>query len=429
MPRKATKGQVRDRRNIQSKIFTIPVIVKTNPQKWYISFTHLVPLELRKFKDLFPYSTKRFKIYKGINDSSLSPDERDRLAENIRQTMEYALKAKIYNPFQDELDKLAEVPKILQQKEHFDNLTKTISEEERRKGVLFHDALDLFIESRKGRSLEYKTLSAYSSTVKWLKGGISNIKLSDVKYIHVSKAIDKIAKENSWKPGTINHNWEYAFTVFKWLTTEDYILKNPLEGKIEKIKVNTTIHKWFDRETFAKVKEYLENDKDYPWLLRVCQFTYWIMIRSKKELQSIKVGDIDFDLHQIKFRKEWTKNDSDQNRDYPPEFQKVLDEMGLKDLPKNWYIFGAGGYPGPKPCGHSIFLRAWLKLRDKLKLSGDYTIYGMKHTRIVHMMMLGMSSYEISHAARHSNSKTTDEYKKDYDISLTKVYKKEDLTF
>jgi integrase len=414
------KGHRRDTHLSMVKPYTVPVIKKDNPDKWFISYTYRVPIPLQKYKDIYPRTVKRFKVYQGIN--SVKGEEREKLAESIRKTLEDLLKSGVFNPFEKELGFLEKVVEVKQVRA----AEMQVSEEENRLLKTSSEVLELFIQSRKERKVDPKTVSMYQYTVDWMLPVIGNMLIKQVKYVHISKALNKFALEKGLSANTINNQFAFANTAFIWLTDEDYLIKNPLSGKIKKLKTDKTIHKWYDRDTAILVKNAL---KDMLWLYRVCQFTYWIMIRSKKELQSIKIGDIDFDLLQVKFRKEWTKNDSDQNRDYPPEFAKILDEMNLKGKPKSWYIFGENGEPGPVKCGHNFFSRNWEKIRKNIGLSSDYTIYGWKHTRIVHLMMLKVSAYDIAHAARHGNAKTSEDYKRDYDISLTKVYKNEDLTF
>lgn len=408
------------------KPYTIPIIKTDNPDKWFISYTYAVPAPLLKYKDLYPRKIKRFKVYKGIN--SVTGDERIKLANEIRDTYELALKTGVLNPFAAVLDAMHMGFEINKKKAK----EQVLTESERRRLMPFKEVMDLYIAAKKKTNLEPKTIAAYQTAVDWMVKGYEDTPISEITFVMVSDNLDKYAAERAkinGKPIT-NHSLNNQFGLANggmiWASIQDYVIKNPLEGKYVTLKTSKSIHKWYDRETAIRVKEAL---KSVPWLRHVCQFTYWIMIRSKKELQHIKIGDIDFDLEQVMFRKEWTKNDSDQNRDYTPEFAAVLEEMNLRNLPKDWYIFGTGGLPGPIQCGANYFGSKWAKLRTTLGLSSDYTIYGWKHTRIVHMMMLKIDSYEISHQARHGDSKTTEEYKQDYDIRLTKIYKIEDLTF
>ena len=160
------------------------------------------------------------------------------------------------------------------------------------------------------------------------------------------------------------------------------------------------------------------------------QFTYWLCIRSKDELRKLKIADIDTDQQRIRFTSELSKNNKEQFRPYPPEFTQIIEEMKLSTFPSHFYVFGGStGEPGEKQCGHNFFSRQFKAIKDKLKLSDEYTIYGWKHTRLVHELMKGTELTEISYMARHTDFKTTEIYLRDFDINLKRVYGKEDLKF
>ena len=411
------KGHKRDTLNKIMKPYSEPKINRSDPNKWFIYYNYIVPPELQNVKHdktgklLFPRSTHRFKIYTGLNQVPL--EQREKAALELRENIHLLLKNNLLNPFRYDEKMIAEPPII--------ELT--------REDQTFHYALSAFIESRKLRKVEPKTINAYQSCIDWIVAGTSNMLLcKQLKHIDMSAAMDKQAKQRNWSATTINKEWSFATTILNWMVTEDYLPKNPSAGKVVKLATTKSIHKWYDRETAKLAKEAIKTSGK-EWLLRVCQFTYHILIRSKAELMSLKVGDIDLELRTIYFRKEWTKNSADQNRDYSDDFHKILLEMKIDKLPKDWYIFGTGGEPGPVQPGHNFFSFTWEKIRSSIGLSHEYTIYGWKHTRVVHEMMKGTDGYMISHMARHSDTKTTNDYKRDYDITLNKVYSAEDLKF
>ena len=416
------EGQIRGKKgskNAFMKPYTIPVLRKFDPKKWYVEYHYQVPQELMY---LYNKPRKRFRNY-GQQLNTLQGEAREKYAVEFRDEVEFWLKYLNRNPFEEELNK------------HY-GLTvekSNLSEEDKRKLTPANIAFKLFIKSRDLRKVDDKTITTYQNTVNWLSAHLSVIGMLDkpislIRHIQISDALDKISESEKWAATTINKQVGFAMMIFDWLAVQDYILKNPSKGKFVSLRTDKKIHKWYDRKTAEAVKKAIKNS-DTPVLLRICQFTYWILIRSKEELRNIKIGDIDTDLKRIAFRKEWTKNDSDQFRDYPLEFEQVLNEMDISQYPDDYYIFGSGGLPGKKQAGANSFSLMWKPIRENLKLPDEYTIYGWKHTRVIHEMMKGTSGYEISHMARHAASKTTDDYKRDYDFTLVNVYKKEDLTF
>ena len=414
------KGQVRDKKSIM-KPFTIPVIRKSSPDKWYIEFHYDVPEELQK---TYNAPRKRFKKY-GHQLNTLRGEAREIYAEELREEFEFALRYLNYNPFDKEIDKLKS---IFEQKEK-----EKLTVEQLRKLTTVKESFALYLESRKSRTKNVNSISTHRGTIKWLseyftKKNILEIPASKITRMHIAEAVTLASTSKDWSNTTYNNGIDNANTLLNWLASEEYIDKNPALGKIEKKPQAKSMHRWYDRKTAIMVKAAIL-DAGLIELYRACQFTYWIMIRSQSELYKLKVGDIDRDLKRVHFRKELSKNNTEQFRDYPAEFDLVLNEMDFDNLPKDYYVFGRFGKPDHVRAGKNTLANYFKKVKDKLKLSEDYTIYGWKHTRIVHLMMLGVDGYEITYKARHSDTKTTDDYKRDYDFTLVNVYKKEDLTF
>lgn len=398
--------------------YTIPKINTADPKKWYIEFSYQVPPPLKEFHNR---PSKRFKKYGDINTVPL--EERLAHAEELRREWQYNLEKLNYNPFEGRLLELEEMQR--------EKMELNLSPEERRKLTGITDALQLFLKSKEGE-VEVKTITTYRNTVNWLteyfvKNNLQDLKVTEVTRYHISTALKEAREERGWKSNTTyNKELEFSLTIFNWLEVEEYIIKNPAKGKLVKLRTIKNKHKWYDRETAKDVKKLI---KEKTGLLRACQFTYWLLIRSKKELRALKIADIDQTLKRIRFRSDLSKNKTEEFRDYPDEFQKILDEMKLENYPKSYFIFGTGGLPGTKPCSHNTFSKQWEKIRDKAGIDKAHTIYGWRHTRIVHLMMQGEDGYKISYMARHKDVKTTDFYKRDYDYSLAIIYDKEDLTF
>lgn len=412
-----------------------PEINRTQPNKWFIEWHHDVPTAL-----WHRYDRKRIRIKKYDNINRRSDNEREAYAETRRQYWKYQLEINNYNPFEKELQyeewynsRKVELSDQIELEETKKAKSK-LPEETRRKQLPIPDAFEAFMKSRRDRKLEPPSIGAYQGLVDWLEEGFKEIgcidlPVGELKHINISGALNYIAEEREWTATTINKGVEFAMTLFNWLDTEEYIDKNPSKGKFIKLPTLKTKHRWYDKDTKKQVIDYI-TAKNNMSLLRACQFTYWLMIRSKKELRMLKVGDIDRTLKRIRFRADLSKNDEEMYRDFTPEFEAILNEMDLHKYPNHFYVFGSGdGTPGIKQCGHNYFSKMFMAVKEKLELSMDYTVYGFKHTRIVHELMKGTDGYQISHMARHNDKKSTKDYMRDYDITLMNIYKPEDLTF
>jgi len=409
-----------------------PKINKSNPNKYFIYWNHDVPAELWE-----QYPRRRIRIKKSDDINDRHPDQIDEYAELRRKVWEYNLDVLKFNPFEDELAEFRrlqfEKTEVVQQIEKSAEII-ALPEEESRKLTPIDQAFHAFMKSRIARKLKKTSISSYQGTVDWLNQGLTaigkgGIDIGEIKHIHLSEALDYIAEEREWSATTINKEIDFLLAIFNWLEIEEYVVKNPSKGKFAKLPTNKSKHRWYDPQTKSNVKqELLRSGKSRVYFAMA--FTYFTLIRSKQELRSLRIGDIDRKLRRIRFSVELSKNRKEQYRQYPDEFEVILNEMKLSGLPQEWFVFGKGdGTPGPFKCSHNFFSKQFKAVKDSLGLSPDYTIYGMKHTRIVHELMKGTEGKDITHMARHTDYKTTQDYLRDYDLALDYIYDKSDLTF
>ncbi|MFN0254530.1 tyrosine-type recombinase/integrase [Pedobacter ureilyticus] len=406
-----------------------PELNTNNDKTWYITWNHDVPFPLWKY---YPRRRIRIKVYDNIN--RYSGVDREKYAAARLRIWQYAVGNGLYNPFEAELAKLTGLTtEIAYVETQIEEVKEEINDKNRQNHHIKR-ALGAFMESRRQRKLNPKSIVSYQNSVDWITQGLIGTNNFDVpvgklKHIHLSAALNFAADERKWSATTINKQVGFLMAILNWLEIEDYIVKNPSKNKFMSLPVETKKHKWYDRELAAKVKEEVLLQKKLS-LYRAMQFVYWLCIRSKDEIRKLKIADIDTDLQRIRFSSELSKNRKEQYRPYPEEFSLIIKEMKLEKYPKNYFVFGGGdGSPGPTRCGHNFFSKQFKAVKDKLYLSDDYTIYGWKHTRMVHELMKGTALTDISYLARHSDFKTTEIYLRDFDINLKKVYEPKDLTF
>jgi site-specific recombinase XerD len=417
------------------KPYSNPAVKKPASGQWYIEFHYQVPPLLREY---YPRSTKRFKKYGDIN--LYKGEERERNAEQLRQDWLYCLKELQYNPFQEELDKLAliegEEQKIVVRKqkaaaEVAKKESRTV--EEQRKDTSIHKAFDLFITSRTERIENGNSLSSYRSTIKWLSEYFDHDKrlgqpISGVTHLDISQAVMLAKNKRNWSNTTYNNEVNMAMTVFNWLEKEYYIHRNPSNGRIDKLKTKKTIHEWYKKDAASLMKKALLDNNCLP-VYRACQFTYFLCIRSKSELLKLKVADVDRTLKRIHFSADLSKNEQECYRDYPEAFEQVLDDLELHRYPGHYYVFGKNGVPHEKQCHKDFLANQFKPIRESLPISEKHTIYSWKHTRVIHEMMKNADPYQIQHMCRHTDLKTTMDYMRGFDLSLRNVYEPKDLSF
>lgn len=406
-----------------------PEINKQNEKSWFITWNHDVPFPLW---NKYPRRRIRIKIYDNIN--RYVGVDREQYAEARLRIWQYAVGNGMYNPFEKQLDKLRGIQSEISVLESDINDVKEEINDKNRQTYHIKRALDAFMESRKRRKLNPKSIVSYQNSVDWLIDGLKctnsfDIPIGRLKHVHLSAALNHASDKRKWSATTINKQVGFLMAILNWLETEDYVIKNPSKNKFMSLPVKSRKHKWYDRSLAAQVKDEVLSGNKIA-LYRAMQFIYWICIRSKDEIRKLRIGDIDKDLQRIRFSSELSKNRKEQYRPYGEEFARIIEEMELHKYPSNYYVFGGKtGSPGPAQCGHNFFSNQFKAIKNKLGLSDDYTVYGWKHTRMVHELMKGTSLTDISYMARHSDFKTTEIYLRDFDINLKKVYDSKDLTF
>jgi integrase len=75
--------------------------------------------------------------------------------------------------------------------------------------------------------------------------------------------------------------------------------------------------------------------------------------------------------------------------------------------------FVADGKPGAEPFGKGFFSKRFAKLRKEIGISSDYTIYGLKHTRVIHLKSAGASDADIMALTGHSTYDAFSRYLRD----------------
>jgi integrase len=403
---------------------TIPKLNTANPKKWFIYFNVDVPTSL-----LDKYKTKRVRVKKYDDINRFEGEEKVQYAKERLLIWQLAIKKNIYNHFEKELRELSRLASEI--KEVKQDIADQI---EINNSSIVHvsEALDLFIASREARTDNKKSISMWKATTIWFKEYLKSINaldipIADVTRKHIADALSTYKVIRSWSNTTYNNQCTFLMTIFNWLAVEEYIIKNPAKGRIERMKRKTSSNRWYDRETARKVKSALY--KNCRPVYYAAAFTYSIAVRSQQELIKLKVGDIDLELSRLRFRKEVSKNGKEAFREWPVEFDRILNEMELSKYPDHFYIFGKNGVPGPQPIGINWLSYKYRMIRKSLKLDPEYTLYSFKHTRVVHEMMKGTDPYEIQHLCRHSSLDETQHYMRGFDLSLKKVYEPKDLTF
>ncbi len=371
-------------------------VLKKSESRWYVEYYFRVPSFVTTSK-----KWERFRITGDINEHRNSTS-----AEHFRQSIEDALKNG-FNPFAlDYRDKKNEAKEVEEKKEW------TIQQ-----------ALLWFLQKWPDRGLDPESIAKYTRAVTvltdWLRSkNLLHSPIQDITTKHVEDALADSKRDLEWGNRYYNNMKDYLRTAFKYLVKNKIAPANIIED-IDKLKVKTRKHRAYDDDVLKRLMDTLQ--KEDPYLHFAAQVVYHLCLRSEKELSLFKVGDIIVERKQARVSPEDAKGGMGRYIPLSDEIIKVFEERSILSYPKDYYVFAVShqnkfvkdGAPGPEPFGRGFFSKRFSRIRKMLNLSSDYTLYGMKHTRAVHLKLDGASDAQIMVLMGHTDIATTAKYLRD----------------
>lgn len=204
------------------------------------------------------------------------------------------------------------------------------------KDLTFKEFADMFLEIKKGH-VTHNTLNMYRHAVDAYKS-IHNMKLSDVKPIHIQNVVNKMVSS----PTTINSYYKVVSRIF-YIAINPYkiIIDNPCTGvRLPRVERKNAIHTISD-EDLNKFAKYMR--EKYPQAYYFLQIARYTGMRLS-EVYGLTWNDIDLENHQIHVNKqlsyikgvitfEKTKTaNSVRILPIPPILEKILIEYQTHEL-------------------------------------------------------------------------------------------------
>lgn len=362
-----------------------PVVVKG--KRWYVQYWYLVPIELR---DKYKKQYLRFRVFEEINKY-----RKDDYAQLLRQAVEIVLQNG-WSPFEKEVSEMT--------------IKVTPTEWSLSYG------LDKYMEHCVDQELRPKTIQSYGTVINYLKEYFYKDNrvfkpLSIFTKQDIKDFMNYYKKLNKWQATTYNGYLGYVAIIFNWFVSEEKLLRSPVTG-IEAKKGPVTRHKVYDDKTFDALKNNIHKADSY--LFSFIEFIYYTCTRPKSEARLLQVKHLLFDRDLIQIPGNVAKN---KEGDYVPMGEELKARLiHLQDLPADTYLWGLRG-PAKKPASQNYFASLFKPFKDKLGLNKDYTIYGLKHTRCIHLVKEGANPYDIMRLFRHSSLEQTMKYMKDLGLT------------
>jgi integrase len=285
--------------------------------------------------------------------------------------------------------------------------------------------LDFALELKE-KTVGISTYKGYRTRVnvfkKYLKGkglDIANIKSIDKKI--VTEFLNHILKTSS--PSNRNNYRQDLSAIFSVLVENDYIDYNFIE-KIKKLTSKPVRNKTYSQ---SKVEEiYKELEISDPLLLLFIKFVSYNFLRPV-EVVRLQVKDINLKEKTLTVK---AKNKVHKTKIIPDKLINELNKLDLKN-PEH-YLFtpkGVGDWKREESGKRTWFGNRFNKVKDKLKIGSEFTIYSFRHTSITKLYRELRKHYSKSETENkvmlitgHSTLVALQKYLRDIDAELPEDY-------
>lgn len=249
--------------------------------------------------------------------------------------------------------------------------------------------LNYFKQSLYDRGLRKRTIQSYESVLRSMYDGLRGVLLNDLSSItkqQITSYLRNAASKNEWSNSTYNNNLTFVRAIFNYLVEHELLETNPAT-KVKPLPQSIHRHRYFDDETFEKIK-----NNAPPDLLRFLMFLYHTGTRPN-EARQLRYENILTDRRLLFIPASISKNKKD---DYVP-----LTDYIIENFKGEGFIFGSSV---------NYFTQKFHVLKKRLNLPKDFTMYAIKHTRAMHLAQDGASPYAIMELFRHSGLDITMSY-------------------
>lgn len=368
-----------------------PEIVKAK-HGWYIKYYYRIPAAIRNMHD--NKSWLGFRVKEDMNRRKGA--DREEYAVWLRDQIELSLKNG-YNPFFPELEHINPID------------TGTIEVKE----MSISSALKFFIEKWSSRGLEGKSLDKYkryiNRLIDWLiEKQIPEIEVSKITTDHLEEFLNDNKRKHDLSNREYNNTMLFLRTAFNYLLKKKIITENPLSG-VDKQEARTVKHRYYDTAALKTITAGLEIKDPYMYL--IFQTVYHLCIRSEKELMHFRIGNIQWDHDRVFI--DLGKGNTQRYIPMDANIKQIFLSARLDEYPSDYYVFGAHNKPAAKHVSHAFFARRFGKARKYLGMNSAYTLYGAKHTRVVHLKQDGATDADIMSLTGHKDFTAYAKYLRD----------------
>ncbi len=255
----------------------------------------------------------------------------------------------------------------------------------------FCAALDWALEQRRP-SLARKSKLDYGYVVTFAKASaemlqFAHLPIHTIKRKHVKLLLNKMAEQRQvvydaegegkkFSGNSYNKYKRVLSVLFTELLEYEALEYNPCSGISKRVEIGTNVHRHATAKEDAIIKKHLR--ENCRRLYRFLAFEELTGLRPK-EISGVQIRDIDWFNQCINVRAEDEKTKTREARKVPipNALMKIVEEMNLKALSSNFYLFSRELQPGPDRVHRNRVTDLW-RVEVKEKLGLDVTMYSFK---------------------------------------------------
>lgn len=363
--------------------YKLPKIIRNKGGDWYIKYWYEYPGK---------GTYKEFRVRDGINYIH-DPDKKEKAALELCGDIKYALEKKGHNPFERKIQKHKKIDDALAQIEKANQV------------MTLGAALMWYISTKKGKGKSDKTLMGYRHSVQWFIDwyGAREVRINEVTIDDIERYLSSRLDSEDWSPRTYNNNIGALTTFFNYLVSKRKLAVNPIgRGMLETIKNTAEKNRYYDEATLARIMPLVKKKAN---LRRYMLWTYYSCARGS-ELRSLKIKHLDLTIKKISIMAEHGKTGEHVGKRSIPiceELMEIINEDKLQTLNPEWYVFGNRGIPGELQADENYFSALYYPIKIKLGLDFRWSIYGLKHSRVINLLISGFEPIKVMYLTGHTD--------------------------
>jgi integrase len=271
--------------------------------------------------------------------------------------------------------------------------------------------------------IKKNTFDAYKTFLKVLSAWMEEHKLNklllaqcNVKVVH--QFFTHLKEEKGLGNKTFNNYRGYFSAVFNYyIEQQELPIKNPISRVLALEVDDSELHQPYTSEQLSLIKQtILEQGDRQLWLF--INFFYYTFARPTQEIRLLQVKDIRENTIYIPAAR--AKNNKGEHIPIHEELEALIQACGLRNYPKEHFVFTAKQVPGTRPVTATYFYKRHRKFLDKLgMLDKGYTLYGYKHTGAINFYTATKDLLAVQKHCRHSTASQTETYLRKYGVIAT----------